>query len=220
MYVPRHFQLPQDYAAAMLAQPRSGNLVTVHDDGPASTLVPFHLDEERGVLVTHLVRNNPQARKPILGPGLVILDEADAYITPQWYATSAQDPDVPTWDYITLHIRGRVRIDPSPQAALAAARELTTRMEPPELLQAVGEESLTAMSRAIVAVEVTIEHIEGKAKMSQNRRPEDIRSLITALEQHGQHTLADFLREVSLPYAEQRFATLDRLHRAAARPPE
>ena len=65
MYVPRHFELPEDYARTLLEHPRAGNLVTVHDFGPEATFVPFYLDKERGRLVTHLVRNNPQARTPV-----------------------------------------------------------------------------------------------------------------------------------------------------------
>ena len=42
MYVPRHFQLPEDYARALLSRPGAGNLVTVHDTGPEATMVPFY----------------------------------------------------------------------------------------------------------------------------------------------------------------------------------
>lgn len=74
MYVPDHFRLPEDRIAQILASPRAGNLVTTHEDGPLATLVPFHLEQrETGtVLVTHLVRNNPQATTPAIDPALVV----------------------------------------------------------------------------------------------------------------------------------------------------
>lgn len=75
----------------------------------------------------------------------------------------------------------------------------------------MGEEKLERMARAIVAVEVGIERVQGKAKMSQNRHPDDIRSLAAELARQGQDRMAEFLLEVSLPYAEQRYATLARL---------
>ena len=78
MYVPRHFSLPEDYARALLANPGVGNLVTVIASGPEATMVPFYLDEEKNALVTHLVKNNPQAAEPPRGPGLNILDDVDA----------------------------------------------------------------------------------------------------------------------------------------------
>ena len=84
-------------------------------------------------------------------------------------------------------------------------------MEPPEVLEAVGEEKLRTMARAIVRADIVVEKIQGKAKASQNRHPDDIRSLADEFERQGEARMADFLRTVSLPYAEERFATLARL---------
>ena len=219
MYVPQHFRLPDDRVTDLLSAPHAGNLVTVHEDGPRATLIPFHLEQrDTGqVLVTHLVRNNPQAREPITGPGLAIIDITDAYVSPHWYATNAELPNVPTWDYITIHLTGPVHLDPSPDAALRAARALTLQTEDEATLDALGEERLTRMSRAIVAVELQVEHIEAKAKMSQNRHPDDIRGLIEHYSEHGPTDVADYLREVSLPYAEARFSQMADLRASGGR---
>ncbi|MEL4358782.1 MULTISPECIES: FMN-binding negative transcriptional regulator [unclassified Luteococcus] len=211
MYVPNHFRLPDEYTRRLLGSARAGNLVTCHDDGPDATMVPFFHDAEREVLVTHLVRNNPQATRPVTGPAMVVLDEADAYVSPRWYATNDKLPNVPTWDYITVHVWGTMRVDPSPAAALAAARRLTEGFEGDDVLERVGQEKLERMARSIVAVEVAVERVEGKAKMSQNRHPDDIRSLIQELESQGQETLVDYLRTVSLPHAQERHALISEL---------
>ncbi|WP_194948135.1 FMN-binding negative transcriptional regulator [Actinomyces trachealis] len=211
MYVPGHFMLSEEHIRKILARPRRGNLVTVHEFGPEASMVPFYLDEERGTLVTHLVRNNPQVREPITGPGLVILDDADAYVSPRWYATNSVKANVPTWDYVTVHVRGKVQVDPSPQTALRVARHLTELYEPKEVLESVGEGALRRMSRAIVAVEVHLDEVRGKAKMSQNHHPEDLKSLAEAWEQQGENAMAEFVRTVSLPYAEARFRKLAEL---------
>lgn len=211
MYVPNHFRLPDEYTSHLLTTARAGNLVTCHDDGPDATLVPFFHDAERDVLVTHLVRNNPQAVRPVNGPAMVVLDEADAYVSPLWYATNEKLPNVPTWDYITVHVWGTMRVDPSPAAALEAARRLTGQFEGGDVLDMVGQQKLERMSRSIVAVEVSVERIEGKAKMSQNRHPDDIRSLAEALEASGESELVNYLRTVSLPHAEERYALISEL---------
>ena len=80
----KHFEIPDDHLTELLSQVRAGNLVTVHESGPQATFVPFHLEtcESEQVLVTHLMRNNPQAVEPITGPALVILDIDDAYVSP------------------------------------------------------------------------------------------------------------------------------------------
>lgn len=216
MYVAQHFRLPQDHLASVLEQPRVANLVTIHDDGPRATLVPvFHeLREGRHLFRTHLVRNNPQAREPITGPGMVIIDVADAYVSPAWYATNEHLPNVPTWDYITVHARGAVRIDFDPLAALEDAAELTRRMGEGWVLEQVGEEKLSRMARAIVGVELEADSIEAKAKMSQNRHPDDVLSLIAEYERQGRDDMAAYLRDVSLPYARARLALIQETREA------
>lgn len=213
MHVPAHFTLPTDHLEQLLSDVRPGNLVTVHDEGPLASFVPMHF-ETRGddkVLVTHLVRNNPQVRTPTTGRAMAILDITDAYVSPLWYATNEELPSVPTWDYVTIHVWGTITVDLSPKAALRAARALTDRMEDADVLNAVGEEKLELMSRAIVGVELAIDRIEGKAKMSQNRHPDDVRSLIAQFEKTGPRAVANYLREVSLPHAERRFGTVEKL---------
>lgn len=213
MYVANHFRLPDDRIEALLKSVRPGNFVTVHDDGPVATFAPFHLEERASgrVLVTHLVRNNPQVREKPIGPAMAILDITDAYVSPLWYATNSDLPNVPTWDYVTIHVWGRPSFDFEPVGALEAARQLTLRMEGPEVLEMVGDQKLQRMARAIVGVEIAIEKIEGKAKMSQNRHPDDVRSLIARFDEYGPREVADYLREVSLPYAEARFGEIERI---------
>lgn len=208
MYVPDHFRLDDDHARTLLRTARAGNLVTVHEDGPDATLVPFFLDEDADQLVTHLVRNNPQARRRVTGPGLVVFDVADAYVSPLDHATNDALPNVPTWDHITVHVRGAVHVDDSAAAALAAARVLTSHFEDEDVLALVGEDRLERMARSIVAVRVDVERIEAKAKMSQNRHPDDVASIADALEARGEDELVRYLREVSLPHAIARHAMI------------
>ncbi len=216
----KHFEIPDDHLTELLSQVRAGNLVTVHESGPQATFVPFHLEtrESEQVLVTHLMRNNPQAVEPITGPALVILDIDDAYVSPSWYATNTDLPNVPTWDYITIHVTGEVRFTADPGAALEAARELTSRMEPPEVLEAVGEEKLRAMARAIVRADIVVEKIQGKAKASQNRHPDDVSSLLAHLEHKGETELVKYLRQVALPHATERFGMIHDLRAGRSLP--
>ena len=51
----------------------------------------------------------------------------------------------PTWDYITIHVRGAVRIDSTSEAALTAARRLTEVMEDDDVLTPVGQDKLRRM---------------------------------------------------------------------------
>ena len=135
---------------------------------------------------------------------------------PQRLPKSAAAPAY-THDRNTIHVRGALRVDDDPARTLEAARELTRRMGDEDVLGAVGEERMTAMARAIVTVEVSLDEVTGKAKMSQNRHPDDVRSLADELERQGRDTMARFLRDVSLPYAEERLATITRLRQGKGR---
>lgn len=210
MYLAKHFEIPAERLANYLARVQAGNLITVHPDGPKASFVPFHL-EDRGdhqVLVTHLVRNNEQAVEPITGPALIIIDLGDAYISPLWYPTNKALPNVPTWDYLNIQIDGPVKILTDPAEALRAAAALTGHFEKPEVLEAVGDTKLNKMAKAIVGVEVRVERVRGKAKASQNRHPDDIRGIIEHLEPMGVPELVAYLKEVALPYAENRFGMI------------
>lgn len=210
MYVPDHFALTPEQAHEILSRKQAANLVTHHASGLHATLAPFfHVEGgEFGTLVTHLVRTNPQAREPIDGEALVILDVDDAYISPAWYPTAAASPEVPTWDYITVHAWGEMTVHDDPEWALRAASALTTRYESDAVLHAVGPERLERMARAIVGAEVRLTRVVGKAKMSQNRHPVDVAGVAEALAERGHDDLAGFMRDVSLPYARGRYELL------------
>lgn len=220
MYVPDHFALTAEQSHEILSAPRAANLITHAASGLHATLVPFfHVDRggEHGTLITHLVRTNPQARETPDGEALVIMDVDDAYVSPAWYPTNVDQPDVPTWDYITVHAYGELTLHDDPEWALAAARELTGIHEPESVLAEVGEARLERMARAIVGVEVRLTRVIGKAKMNQNRHPVDVAGVADALGEQGHEEMAGFLREVSHPYAEARYQLLADLRETRGR---
>lgn len=214
MYTPNHFALPREYLRSLLSEPRSGNLVTYHEGLFHATYLPMHLEQRSGrqVVVSHMLKINPQAKIAVTSPGLAIFDYTNAYVSPKWYITNEAKPSVPTWDYITIHLKGAVRIHHQPEQALKDARHLSAKMG--EDLEHISAEKLDLMARAIVGVEMEVETIEAKAKMSQNRHPDDIRSLIAHFETHGPAEFVSYLREVSLPYAQHRFETIQKVKAA------
>lgn len=218
MYVANHFAVPDEWIDRWLDNVWAGNLVTVHADGPHATLAPLYCERSGSEVVfhTHLVRNNPQVREPILGPGLVVIDIAHEYVSPAWYATNDALPSVPTWDYLTLHARGEVRIDPDPATSLQVAQELTRRMGEQWSTELIDQRKLELMARAIVAVEVQVTELQAKAKMSQNRHPDDVRSLIEHFATSADGEFTRFLRDVSLPHAQQRTDTITDLKNSGA----
>ena len=111
MYVPRFNALDDDDAIrAMVTRIGSAELVTVGEDGyPLATRLPVVWDGDR--LVLHIARANPHWRvDPGRGrrPALAVVTDAEAYVSPAWYATKAEHGRVvPTWNYSAVQITGR-----------------------------------------------------------------------------------------------------------------
>ena len=170
----------------MVAGARVGWLVTADDDAtPQATLLP--LMWERNTVVMHMAKANPHWRqiRPEQ-PALVIVTGPDAYITPSWYAAKAEHGKVvPTWNYTAVHLLGTASVHHEPDWLRTAVSDLTelhegVRSEPWRITDA-PDEFIEGQLRAIVGVEVTIDHVEAKAKLSQNRSEADQMGVIDGL---------------------------------------
>ena len=134
MYVPDHFAAPGDAAVAeLLAQHGAADLITATDSGLVATLLPFIYDPvggERGALLGHVARNNDQWRHPAIGEALVIVRGPDAYVSPTWYASTAEHGRVvPTWNYLTAHVYGNLIVHDDVAWLSALVRRLTEKHE-------------------------------------------------------------------------------------------
>ena len=202
MYVPRFNALDDDEAIrAMVLTIGSAELITVGEDGyPLSTRLPVVWDGDR--LVLHIARANPHWRSIPSDrdvPALAVVTDAEAYVSPAWYATKAEHGRVvPTWNYSAVHFTGRVRRHDDPDWVRSAVTLLTeqqesSRAEPWAVTDAPAR-YIDKQLRAIVGLEVTIEAVEGKAKLSQNRSDEDRAGVVAGLRAEGsgrEATVAD-----------------------------
>lgn len=207
MYTPRHFALDDDRTRAMLASAETAQLVTAHEQGPVATLLPVvwrpdPSGEGLGSLVLHVTRVNPVWKEPYLGDALAILSGPDAYIHPDWYASNAEAPGVPTWNYVTVHAYGPLVVHEDAGWLREAVWELSDRFGYDS--RQVDEVATTRMLRAIVGLELPIVRVEAKAKLNQNRTPDDIRGVIDGLRTVGDAAMAEAMTAISVPHAEAR----------------
>ena len=207
MYIPAHFKPDDATVRELLYQQGAADLVTWTEDGLLATMLPFLYDPpgsradagELGALVGHVARNNAQWRIPALGPALAIVRGPDAYISPAWYATKREHGRVvPTWNYLTAHVYGRLVIHDDVTWLEALVRRLTAHHEAgrrqPWSVDDAPPDYVAGQLRAIVGVEVLIERIEAKAKLSQNRSSADIGGVIAGLDETGRPAIADAMR--------------------------
>lgn len=207
MYTPKHFSMTDEHVRSLLASAGTAQLVTAHETGPVATLLPVvwrpaPSGEGWGSLVVHVTRVNPVWKVPHLGEALAILSGPDGFIQPDWCASNAVSPGVPTWNYVTVHAYGPLVVHDDPAWAREAAFTLSDRFGYDS--GRVDPEAIDRMLRAIVGVELAITRVEAKAKLNQNRTPEDIADVIDGLRDVGSDALAAEMEEVSLPHAEAR----------------
>ena len=207
MYVPAHFK-PDDAAVQeLLAHHGAADLITATSRGLMATMLPFVYDApgsrpgagEHGTLLGHVARNNDQWREAVLGEALVIVRGPDAYVTPSWYATKREHGRVvPTWNYITAHVYGRLAVHDDPAWVEALVRRLTDHHEAgraePWSVDDAPPRYIEGQLRAIVGVELQIERVEGKFKLSQNRSEADMDGVIAGLDSAGRTELARAMR--------------------------
>lgn len=191
MYVPVFNRMDDEREIReLVAQVASAQLVTVGDDGyPLATLLPVVWEEER--LVMHMARANPHWRAIAPdSPALAVVDGAQAYISPTWYPSKAEHGRVvPTWNYSAVHLRGRVTVHDDPEWVLDAVTRLTNVHEQPRerpwAVSDAPERYRELQLKAIVGVELIVESVDGKAKLSQNRSEADQTGVISGLYAEG-----------------------------------
>ncbi len=186
MYTPKAFALTERAELhALMERFGFAVVITVRGGVPQATHLPLRLDPaagEHGTLIGHLARANEQWRDLASGREALIIFAADhAYISPSWYET---DPSVPTWNYSAVHAYGTPHIIEDAGRVEAILRDLTAHHEaqfaapwPMDL----DPDYLQRQLRALVAFEIPIARLEGKAKLSQNRPTVDRRGVVAAL---------------------------------------
>ena len=191
MYVPAHFAA-RDLAeiTAFVDAAASADLVTFDGTRPISTLLPVIWDRSAGPhgrLIGHIARGNPQWSTAAAGvPALAIVHGPQAYVSPSWYESSRDHGKaVPTWNYTTVHFTGPVTF----RADTRWLREVVTRLTERHEAGRAGrwwvsdapERYIAGQLRAIVGVELRVERIEAKDKLSQNRPEQDRAAVIARL---------------------------------------
>ncbi len=207
MYLPAHFAESRPEVLRDLVRARPlGLLVTRNgDDDVDANDLPFVLDADDGVgpgvLRAHVARANPvwrTARTDV--ESLVVFQGAQGYVSPAWYPSKAEHGKVvPTWNYIVVQGRGRLRAIDDREWLRAFVDRLTTRHEgarpAPWAMSDAPSDYIETMLGAIVGIELVLTSLVGKWKMSQNRPVADREGVASGLaREHGDPEFAAAVR--------------------------
>ena len=146
-------------------------LVTHANSGLTANHLPFELVDEK-TMRGHVARGNELVQMDG-AEVLLIFQGPDGYISPNWYPTRWESGrEVPTWDYAVVHVHGHLRVIDDPLWLRGALESLVEQYEAhlpqPWHIADAPAEHIQASLHAIVGIEIVVEHIEGKFKLSQN----------------------------------------------------
>jgi transcriptional regulator len=206
MYIPKHFDASDvAWCHEHMRREPFAILVGVDQAGaPFATHLPVLLDEAPapfGTLLAHVARPNPQWQLFAAGqPVLVVFWGPHGYVSPSLYG---HHPSVPTWNYVAVHAYGVPRVIDDPARVRVFLDRLVHTFEDgrpnPWSMNDLTDKYLDGMMRGIVAFEIPIDRLEGKAKLSQNRPAEDqarVRAALAAEDDPLARALAALMPEL------------------------
>ena len=169
---------------AFLKENSFGILINQTNGKLCATHIPIELEinaDGKEVLQGHLSKLNPQAEGFVENDQvLAVFTGPHSYISSSWY----DHENVPTWNYIAVHVYGRIKIVDE-DTAIEALKKLVDKYEA-NSEKPVRVENLSAKTmreaRGIIAFEIEIDEIQATKKLSQNRDAKNYTNIITELE--------------------------------------
>jgi transcriptional regulator len=207
MYVPAHFAVSDlDQVAAFVEQAGAADFVTFDGTRMTASLLPVSWDRsggEPGRLLGHLALANPQWKAADAGvPALAIVHGPQAYVSPSWYPSTRQHGRVvPTWNYTSVHFTGPVTFHRDAGWLRDIVTRLTEQHEHDRdhrwWVQDAPDAYIEGQLRGIVGIEMLVQDVQAKAKLSQNRSPADQAGAIAGLRgvpDPGAQAVADLMQ--------------------------
>lgn len=187
---PEHlYRLIEAYSLATLISPAGDDVLVTH-----LPLIPDRRAGAAGLLRGHIDRENPQAALLDDRPATAVFQGPNCYISPTVYSTS----QLPTWNYVIVHVRGHARHMESPQELRASIVRMIEFLEPPEggFSLADDDPRVAALLPHIVGFEIEIAEMSGRFKLSQDKSAEDRELAKERLLATAGESLRDFLDSV------------------------
>lgn len=167
---PHHIESRPDKLYAVLEQFKFATLISTQGDEPLVTHLPLTLDRSRGskgMLFGHMDRSNPQLGHLDGQRVLVVFHGPNAYISPQVYTTD----QLPTWNSISVHVRGEVRLLRDPEALVRGLVGISKESGHEQGAHRLNPDDsrIGQLIHMIVGLEIEIDDLVGRFKLSQDR---------------------------------------------------
>jgi transcriptional regulator len=162
-----------------------GIIVSQSNQKLMASHIPLEFAPDESKLLGHVSRANPQWKSFDDGSEvLTIFSGPHAYISSSWY----DHENVPTWNYIAVHIHGRIRIIEGAEL-LDSLKQLVNKYEAssrqPVSVEGMSKQFVQQSLKGLVGFEILITNIEASYKLSQNRDKKNQMAIIAELEKRN-----------------------------------
>lgn len=173
-----------------------GMVFATTPDGPRVAHVPL-VSTGDGALQFHIARGNALTKHLDGMTVLAVINGPDGYVSPRWYSDQGQ---VPTWNYISLELEGRVRRMDSDglmgHLESLSAREEARLAGAPWTMDKSPPDYLRKRLAGIVGFELEVLAWRETLKLSQNKPADERERVAAALEANGAAALATLMRNL------------------------
>lgn len=184
MYIPKHnLMADNEEILEYIRTYPFGTIITSKGNYPIATHLPFVISENGNEIIisSHFAKGNEQWKQMEGTDILIIFSEHDAYISPKFYDSKME---VPTWNYSAVHVYGKGRILTDESQAFGVLEKMIYRFdeEYKEQWDSLPSKFKNSLVKEIVAFEITVTELQGKKKISQNKKKVERDRIITSFE--------------------------------------
>lgn len=177
MYSPQYaIETNREAINSVIRENPFATLTYVENDEIQSFHLPLALEGEK--LVGHLALANPAWKALGNSSVLVIFHGPHCYISPEWYGTPG---NVPTWNYISIQVRGMVSIKTDGEFLKESLIKLG-RLNDSSFDIKKNVEDNSRLLAGIVGIEISITDIFAKFKLAQSKGEDERKRVIAKLE--------------------------------------
>jgi transcriptional regulator len=185
MYVPKLYrEEDRQTILAFLKQNNFAALVTFDGERPIATHIPVEVVEsENGwTIYGHLSRANGQKKTFDEQEALLIFQGPHTYISARWYTKMS----VPTWDYMIVHVYGKVREIEGEELYAVLSRLVENHEANTDYrLEGLPQEMVHKEIKGIFGFAVDVTRIDAGYKLSQGKTEAERENIAGELEARG-----------------------------------
>lgn len=174
-----------------------GMVFAATPDGPRVAHTPL-VSTGDGALQFHIARGNGLAKHLDGATVLAVINGPDGYVSPRWYEDQGQ---VPTWNYISLELEGRVRRMDSDgllgHLEALSAREEARLAGEPWTMDKSPPDYIRRLMAGIIGFELEILGWRETLKLSQNKPADERERVAEGLEASGSAAIAALMRNLA-----------------------